>query len=290
MTERTLIQRHTQRELIGIPDTCPTCRSVQIISDHGEWRCSANGCFTRSEGWNMRPSTPEDSGSGETPAGGTDDASMSSNVTDSPQQKRGSQYTTDELLAFLHSAIKDGRSPSRGKWDTGSRPDGAPTAFVYVARFGSWTEALAAAGLEPNNRGSGAPRSQPAPGALAAGAAETAAAAPPQAVVAEEPDVRASAKPAGVSGQVEQPLPPTYAEKPVDLVVRTAAAMPARITIHEQRAIATHDDARDELQLRYARALLATLESAEITEPAEDDFFAQLCDRIERVIGLQEAS
>lgn len=272
MTDRTLIPRHGQDVVDGIPDTCPTCRSIAIRVEGDEWLCEI--CRAASRGWLGRPapgpglqcpkctstnlrilgdeyrcadcyhSTPgwaaahmplrpaEDSGSGETATGGDaqEQAALGPSAlavsADSPprnNQRRGRDLTSDELIAFLHAAVKDGRSPSRGKWDTGERPDGAPTAYVYVGRFGSWAQALAAAGLEPNSAGT--PKSQPATTGPIHPAALVEKAAPPP-----PPDVPAVPVPAGEApgatpietpaqnGVVEAVLPASYAQTPVRLV------------------------------------------------------------------------
>lgn len=247
--------------------------------------------------------------------------------TPAPPVARRTMPADDELLEYLRvwSRANDGRSPTSNTWKiAGTRPDGAPASTVYYQRFGSWKEALERAGLPPNKPGRPAgQKSQPAPAGdeLPPAPAETAAAAPPPSEAAVEtpaeegsdaaPPAADEASPA--SDAIEQ-QPPTTDDEVVthyghqvdrtDLATAARAIEPwpginligaagygyvYRLT-SENSSVEEVDDARDELRLRYTRALLATFENTEITDETGVAWFVDLADRIERVLGLQETA
>lgn len=288
MTERTIIPRRGQDAVVvGIPETCPTCRSIDLHISEGQWRCRQ--CHDHSDDWLTRPISDaergagKDSGSGETPAGTASVEPATAPVpevrTDSPPlieaaAPRLARYTDDELAAALKQhADTLGRSPSVRDWDA-ARPAGAATTVTYRNRFGSWPAALEAAGLEPN--ANGLHRSQPAitgrPPSPPVSLAETAAPPPPLAAdaAAEAPGATPIETPVR-AGVVEAVLPPTYAQTPVRLVASPVTRVPDLPPESEP-------DWREHAQRRYIDTLLGCVENW------DGDGFFPLCDRVERLL------
>jgi len=66
-----------------------------------------------------------------------------------PSGPTSSIYTDAQLL----SDLRDAGRVSMAQWNA-HRPEGAASARTYIKRFGSWSEALIRAGLDPTGQGS----------------------------------------------------------------------------------------------------------------------------------------
>lgn len=257
--------------------TCPrpSCRSSQLRHQGDEWRCT--NCSARSPGY-------------------------STSTVDAPPATVGptaARYTDDDLVAALQQhAAALGRTPSERDW-VADRPAGAATIVTYRTRFGSWPAALDAAGLQRNPPS--LHRSQPTTAEATVSPAvdaETPAPPPPPSEptvtvpVEEDSEPTAGGPETPAQGVVEAPQPLPDVEHHygfdidrTDLVTTTSGSRLRRVLLPDYDTAA-----RDELRLRYTRALIATLEHAEITGDDGYDWFSHLADRIERVLNLQEAT
>lgn len=193
-------------------------------------------------------------------------------------RRTASDYTHDELIGYLQTAAATrGRAPGRTWWDVNAganRPDGAPSAYVYAARFGSWVSALAAAGLDPNPPGPGHRTTSAAGGSGTPAAPPTSPPAPPQAPVPDEDSPEETTPGDGVVVEAPQATP-----------------FPAPIvTSSSNRAVLTWNDPWEDLRIRYARTLVGTIEEAEIHDESDAAWFDRIADRTERILGLANGS
>lgn len=118
------------------PMACPSCGYENLTTKGPEWACRK--CPAQSPGYAAA--------SGQTSV---------SPIAPASTARAAQTYTDDELLAALRAhAEVHGVAPSSKTWDT-DRPDGAPSQAPYRDRWGSWSAALAAAGLEPVQVGIG---------------------------------------------------------------------------------------------------------------------------------------
>lgn len=61
-------------------------------------------------------------------------------------------YTDDDLIGFLRAAAEISPSPMSAANYTDNRVPGSPAMRTHIIRFGSWSDALARAGLPTTNR------------------------------------------------------------------------------------------------------------------------------------------
>lgn len=231
-------------------------------------------CATCGEDAIFRETTPPKCSWCDTPYGAAARENPSSTDRFENAQKRAAEIHAptpasghDELTSHLRAYHdQHGESPTGAAWSK-QRPSGAPAIDAYRAAFGSWREALIAAGLEPTKPGrrprrtpaASDPQPRPAGDTEAGGPTETPGV-PPSPPVVEAPP----AEPVAQGGRIDA-IPNVLA--PGDHYLN-------------QRQIA--------LIRAHVRCLIVTLESAEITDPDGAAWFDQLADRVERVLGLTQ--
>lgn len=359
---RTVVPRRTLITFDGVPETCPTCRSIQIVVDadgSDEWYCRS--CHDDSAAYRARvaaagappPSAAdrydqegdagalseryaaaeeraaEMSGSAETGAGPTTSApppeaavgttgSAHPPLDDEARRRelqtsgRPRKWTDSEMLSYLRawSSANDAATPTIAQWNT-SRPHDAPKSKAYEHRFGGWRNAITEAGLPQNPPKLPPKRSSPPPPPPSApepaAAAETPAAlpappaGPPVRAGGEETptaDVLAAAEDDAGDGvvveappaePVHEPVAATISVRPGALGLMADGLLAGATREHTVRYVpySQDEDPLDHLRRRYIEHVLDTVASYEITAAGDHFLFERLCDRAERLLGMQ---
>lgn len=242
-----------------IPETCWFCRSIDLLIEGDEWSCRK--CQAHSEGWPTRSREPDGPRPADTPQS-----------TSSPRL-----YSDEEMLGFLVAWHREhGSAPTIKEWDE-KRPAYSPHVKTYRIRFGSWTDAARAAGLEPNpaffksstENEEGADDDRPLVELLREiTASEPMFEEPPKAEDRSLEDVANPAEPD------EIPM------MPVEFYVRAMEWSKAEYSGTRS--------ANDELRLRYIDGLITDVQEIDLAKNDTFEMYDWLCDRIERLLGLAD--
>jgi hypothetical protein len=73
------------------------------------------------------------------------------------QARRNTKWTDEVILAAIHRWVAEhGSTPKMEQWAPHVKPDWAPHGVTVVRRFGTWNQAISAAGYVPRRRGGAA--------------------------------------------------------------------------------------------------------------------------------------